>query len=106
DEGDHDQAHRDDPRRHHHGVRAVGRGLRPRQARPVGVNPGAPAPDFALASTAGSEVRLSGFCGKSNVLLAFFPLAFTSTCTAELCAFSEDFDRFASAATTVLPISV
>jgi len=49
---------------------------------------------------------LSSFRGTSNVLLAFFPLAFTSTCTAELCAFSEDFDRFATAATKVLPISV
>ncbi len=70
------------------------------------MNLGAPAPDFALASTAGGEVRLSSFRGTSNVLLAFFPLAFTSTCTAELCAFSEDFDRFATAATKVLPISV
>ena len=49
---------------------------------------------------------MSSFRGTSNVLLAFFPLAFTSTCTAELCAFSEDFDRFATAATKVLPISV
>lgn len=51
-------------------------------------------------------MRLAGFRGTHQVLLAFFPLAFTSTCTAELCAFSEDFDRFASAATAVLPISV
>ena len=40
------------------------------------------------------------------MLLAFFPLAFTSTCTAELCAFSEDYGRFADANTVVLPISV
>ncbi len=40
------------------------------------------------------------------MLLAFFPLAFTSTCTAELCAFSEDYRRFADANTVVLPISV
>jgi peroxiredoxin len=40
------------------------------------------------------------------VLLAFFPLAFTSVCTAELCAFSEDYDLFAGAGVTVLPISV
>jgi peroxiredoxin len=40
------------------------------------------------------------------VLLAFFPLAFTSTCTAENCAFSEDFDQFATVGTVVLPISV
>ncbi len=67
---------------------------------------GEAAPDFVLPSTAGSEVRLSDFRGKQNVLLAFFPLAFTATCTAELCAFSEDFDQFARANTVVLPISV
>lgn len=67
---------------------------------------GAPAPEFTLSSTSGKDVSLSSFRGRQNVLLAFFPLAFTSTCTAELCAFSDDFDRFASAATAVLPISV
>jgi peroxiredoxin len=67
---------------------------------------GALAPDFTLSSTGGGEVRLSEFRAHRNVLLAFFPLAFTSTCTAELCAFSDDFERFASAGTVVLPISV
>src|SRR3989441_5094945 len=64
------------------------------------------APDFTLPGTAGADVALANFRGRKNVLLAFFPLAFTSTCTAELCAFSEDFDRFAGAGTAVLPISV
>ena len=64
------------------------------------------APDFTLPGTAGADVSLASFRGRKNVLLAFFPLAFTSTCTAELCAFSEDFDRFAGAGTAVLPISV
>ncbi|MGH7646267.1 MAG: redoxin domain-containing protein, partial [Gemmatimonadales bacterium] len=36
----------------------------------------------------------------------FFPLAFTGVCTAELKAFCQDFGRFQSAATAVLPISV
>ena len=67
---------------------------------------GEPAPDFTLPSTAGVDVTLSGFRGRQNVLLAFFPLAFTSTCTAEVCAFSEDHDRFATGDTVVLPISV
>ena len=48
---------------------------------------GSAAPDFSLPSTSGRAVTLSGLRGK-NVLLAFFPLAFTSTCTAELCAMS------------------
>lgn len=66
----------------------------------------APAPDFTLPSTAGRDVTLSAFRGRRHVLLAFFPLAFTSTCTAENCAFSEDYDQFERAGTTVLPISV
>ncbi len=66
---------------------------------------GSPAPDFTLASTSGSEVTLSALRGK-NVLLAFFPLAFTSTCTAELCEITEGYDTFVSADTVVLPISV
>jgi peroxiredoxin len=66
---------------------------------------GAPAPDFTLPSTAGTDVTLSALRGR-NVLLAFFPLAFTSTCTSELCALSDDYAQFQSAATVVLPISV
>jgi len=67
---------------------------------------GTAAPEFTLPSTAGRDVALAEFRGKKNVLLAFFPLAFTSTCTAEMCAFTDDFERFASADTVVLPISV
>ena len=67
--------------------------------------PGSVAPDFTLASTSGGDVTLSALRGK-NVLLAFFPLAFTSTCTAELCAFSEDYAQFQATSTVVLPISV
>jgi peroxiredoxin len=66
---------------------------------------GAPAPDFTLPSTSGKDVTLSGLRGK-HVLLAFFPLAFTSTCTTELCAFTEDYPEFREAGVEVLPISV
>jgi peroxiredoxin len=66
---------------------------------------GSVAPDFTLPSTSGKQVTLSGFRGKQNVLLAFFPFAFTSTCTAELCDFSTDYSQFANADTVVLPIS-
>jgi len=66
---------------------------------------GTAAPDFSLPSTSGQSVTLSALRGK-KVLLAFFPLAFTSTCTAELCAFSEDYASFQGADTVVLPISV
>ena len=64
------------------------------------------APDFTAASTSGSDVNLASFRGKRNVLLAFFPLAFTGTCTKELVCFTEDFDRFAGQGVEILPISV
>src|SRR5450756_3128026 len=64
------------------------------------------APDFTAASTSGSEVSLSSFRGKRNVLLAFFPLAFTGTCSKELICFTEDFDQFAGKGVEILPISV
>ena len=64
------------------------------------------APDFTEASTSGKDVSLSSFRGKRNVLLAFFPLAFTGTCTKELVCFTEDFDQFVGKGVEILPISV
>lgn len=66
---------------------------------------GTAAPDFTLSSTSGSDVTLSTLRGK-NVLLAFFPLAFTRVCTTEMCSFSVDLAAFVEANTEVLPISV
>jgi peroxiredoxin len=66
---------------------------------------GSPAPDFTLPSTDGRDVSLASLRGRT-VLLAFFPLAFTSTCTQEMCDLRDDWDQFASADTIVLPISV
>ena len=73
----------------------------PNTVPPVGTQ----APDFTLASTSGQTITLSSLRGK-RVLLAFFPLAFTSTCTAELCDMRDDWDQFTDADTVVLPISV
>jgi peroxiredoxin len=66
---------------------------------------GSVAPDFTLPSTAGRDVTLSALRGR-NVLVAFFPLAFTSVCTREMCEFTEDYAQYASATTEVLPVSV
>src|SRR4051812_3131467 len=63
------------------------------------------APDFTLPSTSGDKVTLSALRGKP-VLLAFFPLAFSGTCTAELCEMRDDHDQFEGRGVTVLPISV
>jgi len=66
---------------------------------------GQQAPDFTLPSTSGTRVTLSSLRGKS-VLLAFFPLAFSGTCTAELCEMRDDDERFVEREVTVIPISV
>ncbi|MEE8251381.1 MAG: redoxin domain-containing protein [Gemmatimonadales bacterium] len=67
---------------------------------------GAEAPDFTLPSTADGDVTLSQFRGKSNVVLAFFPLAFTSVCTAEFCDFTDGLTDFGAVDAEVLGISV
>ncbi len=71
-----------------------------------GLTVGGVAPDFTLPSTAGEEVTLSAFRGRQPVLLAFFPAAFTGTCTAELCEMTEDHAQYERFGVAVLPISV
>ena len=66
---------------------------------------GQPAPDFTLYASDKSKVTLSDLRGK-NVLLLFFPLAFTSTCTAELCSVRDNISWYNNANATVFGISV
>lgn len=66
---------------------------------------GTVAPDFTLPSTSGQSVTLSQLRGQV-VLIAFFPLAFSPTCTAELCEMRDDWDEFIRRGVSVLPISV
>lgn len=68
--------------------------------------PGDTAPDFTLVTTTGQPVTLSSHRGSKNVLVAFFPLAFTGTCTTELCEFTTDFSAFETQDVVVIPISV
>lgn len=67
---------------------------------------GQPAPDFTIDTTAGEKFTLAAKRGEGAVLLAFFPLAFTSTCTTEVCDFSAEYDAFAEQGVHVLPLSV
>lgn len=63
------------------------------------------APDFTLYNTAKQPVKLSELKGKPVVLL-FFPLAFTSTCTEELCSVRDDLSSYNGMDATVFGISV
>ena len=67
---------------------------------------GAQAPDFVLKDQNNQEVRLSDFRGKKNVLLVFYPLAFTGVCQGELSRLRDDIADFQNDASQVLAISV
>jgi glutaredoxin-dependent peroxiredoxin len=69
------------------------------------IKPGNKAPDFTLYSSDKKQVSLSDYHGK-NVLLLFFPLAFTSTCTKELCGVRDRVYNFDGLNVEVLAISV
>jgi peroxiredoxin len=63
------------------------------------------APDFTMPSTAGKPVKLSDFPGKKNVVLAFYPAAFTGGCTKEMQAYQLGLDKFEGADTQVFGVS-
>ncbi len=67
---------------------------------------GVEAPDFALKDQNNQEVRLSDFRGQKNVLLVFYPLAFTGTCQGELCEVQDHLSTYQTDDAQVLAISV
>lgn len=67
---------------------------------------GQKAPDFTLFDSDKNAVTLSEFEGKKNVLLLFFPLAFTGVCTKELCSVRDDIGKYDNEKTQVFGISV
>lgn len=66
---------------------------------------GQKAPEFSLYDSERNKVSLSDFKGK-NVLILFYPQAFSSTCTEELCTVRDDIGRYSNAQAQVLGISV
>ena len=64
------------------------------------------APDFELANQFGEHVRLGEFRGKKPVALVFFPLAFSSTCTTELCELRDNLALFKNNEVELIGISV
>jgi peroxiredoxin len=64
------------------------------------------APDFTLSDQFGQSVTLSSFRGSKAVALVFFPLAFSGTCTTELCELRDNLDLFRSADVELIGISV
>lgn len=64
------------------------------------------APDFDLPNQFGEHVRLSDYRGVRPVALVFFPLAFSSTCTSELCALRDNIAMFQDHRVELIGISV
>jgi peroxiredoxin len=67
---------------------------------------GEPAPDFTLPDTEFKRVRLRDLLESGPVVLAFFPAAFSSTCTAELCTLRDSFEELSRIGGRVVGISV
>jgi peroxiredoxin len=71
----------------------------------MGLKIGDKAPDFTLFNSNRESVGLDDFKGR-NVVLLFFPLAFTSTCTKELCSVRDEIGIYQELSADVLGISV
>ena len=66
---------------------------------------GEDAPDFSLKDQNGQDVTLSSFRGHKNVVIVFYPFAFSGICTGELCEIRDDLGSFVSDDVQVLAIS-
>lgn len=64
------------------------------------------APGFALQAAPGEEVDVGAAIGERPVVLLFFPLAFSSVCTRELCAVRDEWARWGALDADVYAISV
>ncbi len=72
----------------------------------MSVDVGDEAPDFELQDQERQPVRLSSFRGRKNVVVVFYPLAFTRTCQGEMCAIRDSIADFDSDDVQTLAISV
>jgi peroxiredoxin len=71
----------------------------------MSIQVGSPAPQFTLFNSEKQEISLSQFSGK-NVVILFYPQAFTSVCTVELCSMRDNLKDYEALNAEVLAISV
>jgi mycoredoxin-dependent peroxiredoxin len=72
----------------------------------MAVEIGQQAPDFELKDQNGAPVRLSSLRGSKNVVLVFYPLAFSGVCSTELCAMRDEFPEVDRDDVELLTVSV
>jgi thioredoxin-dependent peroxiredoxin len=63
------------------------------------------APDFTLTNSAGTSVSLQEFIGQKPIVLYFYPKDDTPGCTAEACAFRDDYEAFKDLGAEVIGVS-
>ncbi len=66
---------------------------------------GQAAPEFELVNQHGEKVSLASFKGVKNVVVLFYPFAFSGICTGELCALRDDLSAFQNESVQLLAIS-
>ena len=66
---------------------------------------GQSAPNFELVNQHGEKVSLASFKGEKNVVVLFYPFAFSGMCTGELCALRDDLSAFQNESVQLLAIS-
>ena len=66
---------------------------------------GSKAPDFTLMNGDREQVKLSDQIGSGNIVLAFFPGAFSGTCTKEMCTLRDSMSQFGGLGAKVFGIS-
>jgi len=66
---------------------------------------GQEAPNFTLTNQFGESVELASFRGKKNVVIVFYPFAFSGICTGELCSLRDDLGAYQNEGTELLAIS-
>ncbi|ANP54789.1 peroxiredoxin [Streptomyces griseochromogenes] len=71
----------------------------------MAIQVGDKAPDFELKDNHGRTVKLADFRGEKNVVLLFYPFAFTGVCTGELCELRDNLPKFSDRDTQLLAVS-
>lgn len=67
---------------------------------------GTPAPAFKLHAKPGEEVDVGALFGREKVVILFFPLAFSSVCTEEMCRFRDDWSAWSALGCRVFGVSI
>ena len=84
------------------GLSAIGVGV---SSAATSLKAGDMAPDVTLPATDGKTARLSDYKGKNNVVLAFFPKAFTGGCTKEMKGYQAGLAQFTDSSSKVFGVS-